>query len=357
MKRHDYSRVVSPRYQRLQFELLEERHLLAAMPRLVKDINTTSAAVSSEPREITEVGGLVFFTAITPTTGRELWKSDGTEAGTVRVKDIHPGIGGSYPGSLTNVNGTLYFSATDAQNGREVWKSDGTELGTVRVKDIWPGSGAGDPGSLTNVNGTLYFRANDGIAGAELWTSDGTEAGTVMVIDLVTGSGGSNPEWMTVVGDQLFFAATDDVHGRELWAIDLSTPGDDRNQDGLIDVQDLDAICAAVSGGTATRDEIEGFWSRQNTGPGDANFDHLFNSSDLVSVFQRGKYESNSPATWSDGDWNCDGAFGSGDLVAAFQRGWYEAAPANAVAASLVDSRFGSHQPSSHRPSPRKLTR
>jgi hypothetical protein len=63
----------------------------------------------------------------------------------------------------------------------------------------------------------------------------------------------------------------------------------------------------------------------------------LFNSSDLVSVFQRGKYESNSPATWSDGDWNCDGAFGSGDLVAAFQRGWYEAAAANAV---FVDSIF-----------------
>jgi hypothetical protein len=69
-------------------------------------------------------------------------------------------------------------------------------------------------------------------------------------------------------------------------------------------------------------------------------FDHVFNSSDLVSVFRRGKYESNSLATWSDGDWNCDGLVGSGDLVAAFQRGWYEAAPANAVAA---DSTFGSH--------------
>jgi hypothetical protein len=149
---------------------------------------------------------------------------------------------------------------------------------------------------------------------------------------------------MTVVGNQLFFAASDEVHGRELWALDLSTPSDDRNQDGLIDLRDLDAICAAVSGGTATRDEVEAFWSRQNTGPGDANFDHLFNSSDLVSLFQRGKYESNTPASWSDGDWNCDGLFGSGDLVAAFQRGWYEAAPANAVAAALADLVFGPHK-------------
>jgi ELWxxDGT repeat protein len=190
------------------------------------------------------------------------------------------------------------------------------------------------------VNGTLYFSANDGTSGDELWTSDGTEAGTVMVIELVKGSGGSNPGAITVVGDRLYFAASDDVHGRELWSLDLSTPSDDRNQDGLIDVRDLDAICAAVSGGAATRDEIEGFWSRQNTGPGDANFDHLFNSSDLVSVFQRGKYESGSPATWSDGDWNCDGLFGSGDLVAAFQRGWYEAVPANVVTTAFSDSRF-----------------
>jgi hypothetical protein len=45
-------------------------------------------------------------------------------------------------------------------------------------------------------------------------------------------------------------------------------------------------------------------------------------SSDLVAVFQRGKYESSIPASWSDGDLNCDGDFGSADLVTAFQRGW-----------------------------------
>jgi hypothetical protein len=118
-----------------------------------------------------------------------------------------------------------------------------------------------------------------------------------------------------VTGNSMLFVAT----------IPASEPGDDRNQDGLIDLRDLDALCSAISGDMATRDEIEQFWSRQNTGPGDANFDHLFNSSDLVSVFQRGKYESNSRAAWSDGDWNCDGFFDSGDLIAAFQRGWYEA--------------------------------
>ena len=50
-------------------------------------------------------------------TARELWKSDGTAAGTVLVKDINPGSGGSYPGDLTDVNGTLFFTADDGTHG------------------------------------------------------------------------------------------------------------------------------------------------------------------------------------------------------------------------------------------------
>jgi len=102
-------------------------------------------------------------------TGGELWKSDGTVAGTVLVKDIRPGIDGSFPGLLTKVNGLLYFTADDGATGRELWKSDGTSAGTVLVKDINPGGGsafpsafAGNPVFMTNVNGTLFFRANDG---------------------------------------------------------------------------------------------------------------------------------------------------------------------------------------------------
>lgn len=59
---------------------------------------------------------------------------------------------------------------------------------------------------------------------------------------------------------------------------------------------------------------------------GDANGDRLFNSSDLVFVFQRGEYEDHTSGNsiWSDGDWNGDGEFDSSDLVAAFQTGLYE---------------------------------
>uniref|UniRef100_UPI00056C1DDD hypothetical protein n=1 Tax=Microcystis aeruginosa TaxID=1126 RepID=UPI00056C1DDD len=68
----------------------------------------------------------------------ELWKSDGTAAGTVLVKDINPGSSSSYPGSLTAVGNTLFFTAYDGLggSGTELWKSDGTAAGTVLVKDI-----------------------------------------------------------------------------------------------------------------------------------------------------------------------------------------------------------------------------
>jgi hypothetical protein len=72
--------------------------------------------------------------------------------------------------------------------------------------------------------------------------------------------------------------------------------------------------------------DIKGTWI------GDANLDGEFNSSDLVGVFQAGKFETGADASWAEGDWNADGVFGSGDLVAAFQGGGYRQGPLMAVA-------------------------
>ena len=63
------------------------------------------------------------------------------------------------PSFLTNVNGTLFFEAGDGTHGFELWKSDGTAAGTVMVKDINPGAGDSSAIILTNVNGTLFFDA------------------------------------------------------------------------------------------------------------------------------------------------------------------------------------------------------
>ena len=61
------------------------------------------------------------------------------------VKDINPGSwqhSARIPANLTNVGGTLFFTANDGVNGTELWKSDGTAAGTVMVKDINAGQRA-----------------------------------------------------------------------------------------------------------------------------------------------------------------------------------------------------------------------
>jgi ELWxxDGT repeat protein len=197
----------------------------AAGTMMVKDINPGVA--SSEAFGVpTNVNGTLFFSATDGTHGYELWKSDGTAAGTVMVADIIDGGASSNPWSLTNVNGTLFFSARDSTVGRELWKSDGTAAGTTVVKDINPGSGGSGSYDITNVNGTLFFQANDGMRGVELWQSDGTAAGTVMTADINPGSASSSPFNLTNANGILLFTADDGIHGAELWAVQdvSSTP-------------------------------------------------------------------------------------------------------------------------------------
>ena len=86
--------------------------------------------------------------------------------------------------------------------------------------------------------------------------------------------------------------------------------------------------------------------------PGDSNHDGVFNSSDLVLVFQSGKYEDGIPnnATFEAGDWDGDGDFTTRDFVFVFQRGTYVAAAQSvrssdaAVATLTSDLEKRSHQ-------------
>jgi ELWxxDGT repeat protein len=70
----------------------------------------------------------------------------------------------------------LYFGST-TESAAELWKSDGTYAGTMRVKQIRKGSNSSAPKSFTNVNGTVYFVADNG-TGNELWKTNGTLSGT-----------------------------------------------------------------------------------------------------------------------------------------------------------------------------------
>src|SRR5678815_4239801 len=104
----------------------------------------------------------------------------------VKAAQINP-TGSAYPAYLTDVNGTLFFQATDGVNGYELWKSDGSDGGTVIVKNI-NASADSYPSYLTAVGTTLYFTASDGSNGTELWKSDGTLGNTVIVKDIFAGT-------------------------------------------------------------------------------------------------------------------------------------------------------------------------
>jgi ELWxxDGT repeat protein len=185
---------------------------------IVKDINPGAAA--SSPEDLVVIGGKILFTA-DDGTGRELWRSDGTDAGTQMVEDINP-TGKSFPDQLTlRTSKTIYFVADDGTNGVELWKSNGTAKGTKMVEDINPGDADSAPAELTAFkNGLFLFTADNGTNGREMWRTDGTAGGTFMVADLnTTDVGGSIPEeYLWFGGSAVFFSADDGVdHGRELF--------------------------------------------------------------------------------------------------------------------------------------------
>ena len=142
-------------------------------------------------------------------------------------------------------------------------------------------------------------------------------------------------------------------------------PGD-FNQDGIVDVLDIDLLCAEIqadglnddydltSDGSVNRNDMnELVVNILQTTFGDANLDGVFNSSDFVAVFAFGQYEDaiDGNSTWASGDWNCDGNFTSSDLVFALQGGGYQSEAALpmprrwALAASMDPVRRGSPTP------------
>ncbi len=114
----------------------------------------------------------------------------------------------------------------------------------------------------------------------------------------------------------------------------------DFNDNMELDAADIDLLTTEVQAGTnnasfdldnsTTVDaEDRRVWVEdlKNTFFGDANLDGEFNSSDFVTVFGAAKYETGSPATWSEGDWNGDGVDEFGSYFAAFGGGGYEKGP------------------------------
>lgn len=173
----------------------------------------------------------VFFAASVNNQPEELWASDGSVAGTYAIR-----IGTSYgythsPRQLKPVRGPLgdrlFFTLSSSDEGRELWMTDGTWAGTDLVKDIFPGTQSSGIQYVTSFKNKLFFHADDGTHGFELWQSDGSHSGTFMVKDLrpEESEGGRDIGAMVATDDWLFFTATNASGKAALWKSDGTGPG------------------------------------------------------------------------------------------------------------------------------------
>jgi ELWxxDGT repeat protein len=154
---------------------------------------------------------------------QQLFRTDGTEAGTVLLKEwgelpYDPTV--QYPAPpMMESGGVLYFVASDATHGAELWKTDGTVAGTAVVRDLAPGAASARPRLISGERGVLVFSADDQVHGRELWRTDGTPGGTVLLADIQPGHEGSNPYEAAWGGGTLFVSATTAAHGWELFPL------------------------------------------------------------------------------------------------------------------------------------------
>lgn len=243
-----------------------------AEPYLVRDINQVPTPAQSFPGSFGAFGGVAIFAASVGEE-RELWRSDGTEAGTYQLLDACPGYCSSNPRHLVSTPlgsffftapgdsvfadlwitrgnpgdtvrlasrvgaglfvwrawvpalGKVFFAAVDDDAGMELWVSDGTPGGT-HVLDVRPGADSSDPRWPVAFQGRLFFLANGTNSHSALWTSDGTPGGTRMVRETSPGTWlGPNAGGLTVVGKRLVFYAPAAGKGLELWKSDGTTAG------------------------------------------------------------------------------------------------------------------------------------
>src|SRR4030095_750024 len=215
--------------------------------RLVKDINPGTGG--SDAAAFVTLNGLAYFRATDGSHGYELWRTDGTEAGTELVIDLNPGPLNGFPDGIAAVKGTLYFNGFDSPDftGSKAWRSDGTAIGTSLLVDTFPGlTGGGTfgpplPGNFTALDAnTILFTALDPVGGLEPWKTDGTAAGTSRILDLHPGSEWSIPIEFTNLRDVAYFAADDSVvyhhngtatYNRELFRTDGTAEGTYRVKD------------------------------------------------------------------------------------------------------------------------------
>jgi ELWxxDGT repeat protein len=140
--------------------------------------------------------------------------TDGTTGGTKLLRTID----GLNSLNVVAWGDTILYAQNDPATGSELWRTDGTPAGTRMVADIAPGSSSSLNSwtVLVRSDGVL-IRANDRRSGYEPWFTDGTAAGTRLVRNVAQDANSSSvPRNIAVRGETLFFFASD-ADGLALW--------------------------------------------------------------------------------------------------------------------------------------------
>lgn len=185
-----------------------------------QEITNSTDTKLNYARQFAEVEGVVYFIAHTYSGNTEIWKTDGTREGTLKVHAYLDGNRKSYY-NLTEFNNELYFVAdAGGEIGFEVWRYDGST--TTLLKDINPGaSGAVNARTrFVEFDGELCFAAQTLFNGRELWCTDGSEEGTALAGDISPAEESSSPVNFVVAGNHLYFTATSAAAGYEPYRYD-----------------------------------------------------------------------------------------------------------------------------------------
>ena len=237
-------------------------------PRTYDSVDLTNALAQTP----VTIGSTTYFIARDPDHGWALWKTDGTTAGTVLVKDFTPGPGDTgdsllmtgFGGGLVLVvpgkdgrdilwtsdgtasgtkllapglptplytvpvvrDGAVYFLTSSATKGRfALWKTDGTDGGTRQVVELTQRFPDPEVHQLFASSTQLFISGSNYGGKLELWASDGTADGTRQVASKSAVVAGGAPATFTTAGADLYFSTDDGVHGKELWVSDGTAAG------------------------------------------------------------------------------------------------------------------------------------
>jgi len=197
---------------------------------MIKDI-----AATDQLQSIAELGNgqAVFRVASSNNGNLDLWITDGTASGTTLLKSMaaQGWMGNEGSRKLTSLgSGKIVFSGYDATHGSEMWVTDGTASGTVMLKEFSPGATDGSFGGFTALgNGKAVFYGRDSTtSGAvRLWVTDGTESGTHVVGESVQGVSADYVVDISLLGNgKAVFTALDAQHGtQDMWVTDGTAAG------------------------------------------------------------------------------------------------------------------------------------